>query len=335
MTEKRYFAAANTSSGFKSYYTETFGKCDQIYVIKGGSGTGKSRFMRECAEAMLGREIEYFYCSFDPHSLDGIIIDGEVAIIDGTSPHVYEPTIPGARENIVDLGRFWDSERLASNRDALSMKMAQKREAFLRAYSYLRVYGELDSVKQRMVASNLDLQSISAKASKLVSELTFVGDGQRKTRIISALGRDGRVDFDTLETSAEQTHRIYDGEGAAHVFLTEIIREAERMGVPVSVSYDPLFVERPNGVLVGSLAIIASESMEDEAMQGCFVKGFLPDADRLLRIKQMQNALIDEAVSEFKRAADIHFGIEEIYVSAMEFGKKEEFTRQFIRELKI
>lgn len=335
MTEKRYFAAANTTSGFKSYYTEVFGKCDRIYIIKGGSGTGKSRFMRECARAVSDKEIEYFHCSFDPHSLDGIIIDGEVAIIDGTAPHVYEPTIPGARENIVDLGRFWDSDRLKSKRDMLSGLMGQKKNAFLQGYAYLRAYGELDGVKQRIIASHVDRQKISASAAKLVSELEAVADAKRETRIISALGRDGRVDFETFEASAEKIHRVYNEEGAAHVFLTQVISEAERMSVPISVSYDPLFAERPNAVLVGNVAISATENPEDDAMQEYFGKDFSLDAERVLRINQIQNELVGEAVLEFKRASNIHFGIEEIYVGAMDFGKKEEFTRQFISELNI
>ena len=47
------FAASNSSSGFKSYYHEIFDKREhkRIYVIKGGPGTGKSRFMNEVSDA--------------------------------------------------------------------------------------------------------------------------------------------------------------------------------------------------------------------------------------------------------------------------------------------
>ena len=44
MSEKKYFAAANTVDGFVSYYDEIFVKCSRVYIIKGGSGTGKSYF---------------------------------------------------------------------------------------------------------------------------------------------------------------------------------------------------------------------------------------------------------------------------------------------------
>ena len=53
--EKRYFAASNSSQGFMNYYKDVFitKMCKRLFVIKGGPGTGKSRFMRDisaCAE---------------------------------------------------------------------------------------------------------------------------------------------------------------------------------------------------------------------------------------------------------------------------------------------
>ena len=43
------FAASNSAHGFHSYYAEFFddAEVDRVFVIKGGPGTGKSRFMRE------------------------------------------------------------------------------------------------------------------------------------------------------------------------------------------------------------------------------------------------------------------------------------------------
>ena len=334
MTEKKFFAAANTVDGFKSYYAEIFGKCDRIYVIKGGSGTGKSRFMHECADALgEGHEVEYFYCSFDPESLDGIIIDGEIAIIDGTAPHVYEPTVPGAREDIVDLGAFWDSARLLASRKTLEELIIKKKSCFERAYSYLGACGRLDRVRQRVVAEYIDRDRLSAAAAKLVSEAS-TEKGERRVRIISALGREGIVRHDTFERNAEKVLRIYDGEGAAHLLLERIVAESERFNIPICVSYDPLFAQRPNAVLVGKIAVIATDRADDETMHSYFQSGFSAEAERILRINEIQSTLIDEAISEFHRAAEVHFGIEEIYVEAMDFGKKEEFTREFIAKLK-
>ena len=36
--QQRYFAASNSSEGFKSYFSEVFERADRLYVIKGGPG---------------------------------------------------------------------------------------------------------------------------------------------------------------------------------------------------------------------------------------------------------------------------------------------------------
>ena len=334
--EKGYFAAANTTGGFVSYYNDTFRGCDRIYVIKGGSGTGKSRFMRAVAEYVKRlpecQSVEYFYCSFDPNSLDGIIINEKTAIIDGTAPHVYEPTMPGAREDIVDLGRFWDRDRLMEKREDLNRLFSQKRSHFARAYKYLGAYGELDGVKQAIVLEYADFEKIRAEAAKLVSEIGTDGEGDRKIRLVSAVGRDGRVELDTYEKYAGRIIEIPDAHGSAHIFLTAVIDEAARFSLPISVSYDPLFVNRPNAVLVDSVAIVARGNADGDMY---FKKGISVETNRIKRINALQGELLLEGTEEFRRAARVHFGIEEIYVGSMDFKRKEEFTAEFIAGLKI
>lgn len=117
--EDAYFAASNSAGGFYSDYSAVFDRARirRLFAVKGGPGTGKSRFLREvalCGER-VGYRCEYIYCSSDPDSLDGIILSrGEdgIALLDATAPHVYEPSRPGFREEIVNLGAFWDAGRL-------------------------------------------------------------------------------------------------------------------------------------------------------------------------------------------------------------------------------
>ena len=49
----------------------------------------------------------------------------------------------------------------------------------------------------------------------------------------------------------------------------------------------------------------------------------------------MQKSLVDEAVNECRHAAEVHFSVEKIYVSSMDFKKKEKFTEEFLSKLKI
>ena len=98
----KFFSVFNSAGGFVSWFDEIF-KTDELgrlFIIKGGSGTGKSTLMKRIADrgVSLGCECEYYYCSSDPKSLDGIILRenssraeargvlnyASIAIIDGT-----------------------------------------------------------------------------------------------------------------------------------------------------------------------------------------------------------------------------------------------------------
>ena len=142
---EKYFAASNSSEGFCSYYNEVFNPQNfyKIYVIKGGSGTGKSFFMKEiakCAE-LYGFSVNYIYCSSDADSLDGIIInERKVAVLDGTFPHIYEPKYIGAVESFVNLAEFLDEKMLSSSRRVIESISLEKKGGFERAYRELRAY---------------------------------------------------------------------------------------------------------------------------------------------------------------------------------------------------
>ena len=123
--KEKYFLAANSTSGFVSYFGECYDNLDgwRVYIIKGGPGTGKSSFMRRVALIAESKGIDSIYCpcSSDPDSLDAVIFeDIKVVILDGTAPHIVEPSLWGACENIINLGDFWDKSLLYENRKAIT-----------------------------------------------------------------------------------------------------------------------------------------------------------------------------------------------------------------------
>ena len=58
-TNKTFFASANTSEGFISYFDTIFdaNTLKEIFIIKGGPGTGKSGFMKRIANLAEKRGI--------------------------------------------------------------------------------------------------------------------------------------------------------------------------------------------------------------------------------------------------------------------------------------
>ena len=142
----KFFAAANTEDGFFSLFDEIFPpeKLKRIYILKGGPGTGKSTLMRSVgftAEAN-GYDAEYYYCSSDTGSLDGVVIPAlGIAVMDGTAPHMTDPRYPGAVERIVNLGEAFDLAGLEGERERLLSQISAKRDAYRTAYRYLSAAG--------------------------------------------------------------------------------------------------------------------------------------------------------------------------------------------------
>ena len=138
----RYFAGGNTSNGFCTRFDHILPKEQQkrMFYIKGGPGVGKSSMMKAVGKAAenAGLRVEYFYCSSDPDSLDGVAMPEKgAAMMDGTSPHVYDPVIPGARDTLISLGDFLDEKSLRASREELQETQRLISARFARCYQYL------------------------------------------------------------------------------------------------------------------------------------------------------------------------------------------------------
>lgn len=113
----RFFLGANTPGGFVGYIDDLYDAKDgwQAYIIKSGPGTGKSSLMRAVLDKLtdLGQEAEVICCSSDPNSLDGVLFPAlKMCILDGTAPHVIEPSYWGAVEQIIPLASCMDTALL-------------------------------------------------------------------------------------------------------------------------------------------------------------------------------------------------------------------------------
>lgn len=88
------FLGAATAFGPIDYIPSITEDIVKRYFIKGRPGTGKSTFMKRIANDALakGFDVEKYHCSFDPKSVDMIVIrELGVCIFDSTLPHEHFP----------------------------------------------------------------------------------------------------------------------------------------------------------------------------------------------------------------------------------------------------
>lgn len=101
----RRFFGTNTMDGVVNEVPNLISELDLIYHIKGRAGTGKSTFMKRIVKACLerGLDLELYHCSFDPNSIDMVLVpELKFCLFDSTDPHAFEP-IDKSREKVIDL----------------------------------------------------------------------------------------------------------------------------------------------------------------------------------------------------------------------------------------
>lgn len=348
---EKYFAASNSALGFYSYYNECFSGVDKLYIIKGGPGTGKSGFMRRCADfaEKKGYYIEYFYCSSDPDSLDGVIIYGEkrvIAIIDGTAPHNYDLVYPGVRDNIINLGDAWDDRILDGSRDEIFRLCECKTQEYRRAYDALRLSGNLLAVMDSYVCRLLKGDKLEAYAHKLSEKLRISGNGEVKIRLVDSLSMKGRVRFDTFENMASRCTLVGDAYNTGHIMLEHIKGRLDLCGCDYYVSYDPITPKRINGIFERSskTAFLLSDlrvnlPKEENRIDYINMRRFIsPVSSEIKSDLKYTLSLYKDSVylaeKHLSRAGKHHFALEEIYKGAMDFEivnkKIEEFCNKVL-----
>ncbi len=94
----------NTSDGVVNLVEHLIHPIENRVFIKGRAGTGKSFFMKKVLESCkeYGLDVELYHCSFDPKSIDMLIIrELSYCLFDSTDPHEFFPS--RAKDIVIDL----------------------------------------------------------------------------------------------------------------------------------------------------------------------------------------------------------------------------------------
>ncbi len=339
---KKYFAASNGKNGFVNYFPKIFNKenCKKLYVIKGGPGTGKSRFMREVASEAekRGMSVKYYYCSSDSDSLDGIIVEEmAVGLLDGTAPHVCEPLTPGAFEQIINLGDFWNERILKENQKEIEFLAARKSDAYARAYAMLSAVGNLLEAEEKIILPYLNAKKLSGAVKRLLHKLPSGEKPSFETALCRAVGMNGKTKFDTYEKCGGIVFTLPDKYRLSHFVLGEIASEARRLGISCKISYDPIMPERVDALElcdVGMAFVIGDEGERIINPKRFVNEGELrSEKEKIKKIESTVKAIEELALDSFGEVKEYHFALEEIYTAAMDFDAKEGFTENFIKKL--
>lgn len=161
---KDRFLGASTYKGPVDYIEDITKDLNKRYFIKGRPGTGKSTFMKGIAEEAFKRgfSIDIYHCSFDPDSLDMIVINElNLAIFDSTAPHEHSPSI--SSDEIIDIydiavNKFTDEKY----KEQLSLIEAEYRSNISKALN------ELKKAKETLYDSEILISNIELSEKKSI-----------------------------------------------------------------------------------------------------------------------------------------------------------------------
>lgn len=340
---KKSFAGANTGKGFVSFYDAIFPeeKLEGLYIIKGGSGTGKSTFMKNLSNAAIkkGHKTEHYLCGSDAGSLDGIIINGrtgkKVGVIDGTPPHPREFRCPGAAGDILNFGMFWDSKGLRSIRQDIDLIVNEKSVYFDTAYRYLGAVGKISSHIYNMAEEMYLREKGSAAAKRLVDQVGMKGNcsyrqltGYTMNGAIQIPPKDGEVREFLLSGNKE----------IASLFLSDVVKHISEGAVSAEIDLSPIDMKHILGIYFpGSNVWLHIGEGDGEKIIN--TRRFI-DKDievqyrqRLRFGRKCMTSLEDGALTALSGAKEKHFMLEEMYGRYMNFDALAEQSALWYSEI--
>lgn len=329
-----YFAAANGYAGFRSYFDGIFApeRFARIFVLKGGPGTGKSTLMQKFASHFFekGCEVDAILCSSDSDSLDGVILGGKrkIAILDGTAPHTRDTLLPGAVDELVDLGCAWNSAYLAARRGEIAALQAQKKDRYQNAYENLNIAGHIYLKAQRGIKSRFDTRRAREVARQLID--TATQSEHSDTRLFEAFGKNGMERMGGFERTTPIFVRG-DFESAS-LFFSVLARELARRGM-LHIRYpSPLLDSKTDGILLGEQLYLASEDVGEVDAEE-FLQP-LSDGERAehAALLSLHDRFTKRAAEAFFAASTQHFALEQIYRGAMDYSRLDGILERLIQK---
>lgn len=144
--ECQFFLGACSCEGFVSHYDSLLQDVTDLTILKGGSGCGKSTFMKALGRAASekGLGVHYILCSSDPDSLDGVLFpELSVGFVDGTAPHVLEPIVCGGSANYLNFGEFYHRQAMKQNEEHILNLQKKNKAQYDLVHSCLRAINGL------------------------------------------------------------------------------------------------------------------------------------------------------------------------------------------------
>lgn len=345
--ESVFYLGACSGEGFVSHYDSLLTDVRNLYIIKGGSGCGKSTFMRAIAKAAVtcGYDVSYILCSSDPDSLDAVIVPAlSLAYVDGTSPHVLEPKLCGGSMNYINFGEFYDSEAMRPNEEEIFLVQKENAAQYPHVTACLAAADELlECVRLETTGRMYDEEMSSIAECLNLSNLQATGRTPKiSRRFLTAVTPKG-LQFCT-QTPSNMCERVYvlrDNYALAPRLLAQVQEKALSLGHHCIACYSPLLAKaQPSHLIIPTAQLaIVSESRDFLYNGACFCRIDLDSTLAPKKRKELEfcnktvSELLYQAVRHMRKAKQLHDRIEQLCRPFVDFSAVDALTVKTIGKL--
>jgi hypothetical protein len=158
----------------------------------------------------------------------------------------------------------------------------------------------------------------------------------------------GVVQLDTYWRQTARVCLIEDYHDSAYALTEQLLRSAAEQGMGRRVSYHPMLPDRVDAL---ELTDTATAFVVCSPEQAASIVAHLPHVrtlnmrrmlrqnelrgvrEQLRRLDRLRQGLLDATCLCMQKVADAHFALEQLYIDAMDFSAKEQFTQAFCRRL--
>lgn len=342
------FLGGVTPNGFKNEFSAIAERNGYYgYILKGGPGTGKSSLMKRLAKEYKG-ECDYYHCSSDLNSLDAIVFKEKgIYVADGTSPHVMEPKHPALDGEYINLGDFWDKDKITPHKQALEYCFAENAAFHKRAARFVsagaELFGGLYDYARTCVLEE-KLEAFSRRFARKMLGKAGEFEGLCENRQLSAITQSGYFTHD-IDKSYTVIAVCDDYFVVCGELLRMICAEALSRGLVVYLSHCRLIASNPiEAVLIPekNLAFLSENFLNAKhydclkrinAMRFYNTAKIAEKKQKTAFDKSAGTELLHEASCSIASALRVHDEIEKYYINAMDFSKIDGVYQKILKSI--
>lgn len=334
---ERLLIAGNTANGFVNFFSD-FISGSRTTFLKGGSGVGKSTFIREFGSKAesLGYSIVKVPCSSDMNSLDAIKVQGlNLVMLDATNPHVFEPELYGVTGEIFDIGRYLKPDKLAPKTGILNELLDTKRQAYKCMYNELKCvnlqYQNIDNIYY----AYYDEDKFNSLAKEIFNSLDLTCADNKIKGFADYIAGDGYHNI-ALEYAGDRQIVNICGRCnlAKYSILEYIASRLDKKKVRYESYYTTLYPDKLYAIGLKNMFLVCADKGDGYDTDICFnMNKIQSDVPLLLEHRHCVNYNLKRAGDYYLRSRVAHAQIEKAYLQAMDFKQFEVDKEKYLDNL--